>query len=409
MLVKLTVKSILSRKFTSILLIASIALSAFLLIGIQKIKYSAKVSFSSSISNTDLIVGPRSGDIQLLLYTVFRKGQAITNMSWQSLKSIQALKQVAWVVPVSLGDSHRNYPVLATTQDYFKYYKYGKKKSLVFKKGRPFKHYNHVVLGFEVAKKLKYSLNDIIYLSHGIGRAHLKTHRDSPFKVVGILKQTGTPVDKTVHISLQGMTAIHLSPAQRKLLQEKKTIKHESLTPSSVTSCLVGLKSKFHIFSVQKRITNELKEPLMAIIPGVSLARLWSTISTFDRVLFIVTILVTIITYLGLLLSLTMSLQQRQKELQVLRALGAHPSQLFMLLILESIVVCLGGVLAGIGLMSIGGVVLKPYLEEKWGLILSLNTVTLTELYLAGSIIVFGIIISAIPAYLAYYRVKKIV
>ena len=102
-LFKLTTKSIWNRKLTNGLLILSIALSTCLFIGVHKIKLSAKKSFSHSISGTDLIIGARSGDIQLLLYTVFRQGKPIANMSWDSVTNIEKNKNVKWLVPISLG------------------------------------------------------------------------------------------------------------------------------------------------------------------------------------------------------------------------------------------------------------------------------------------------------------------
>ena len=408
MLIQLTLKSILSRKLTTILLILSISLSSLLLIGVQKIKKSAKESFSHSISGTDLIVGPRSGEIQLLLYTVFRKGNAITNMSWESVQHIKTLKKVKWVVPISLGDSHKNYPVLATTQNYFNYYKYGKKQSLIFAAGKPFNNYNHVVIGAEIARKLNYKINDKILLAHGRSQRNLQIHKEIPFKIVGILNQTGTPIDKTLHIPLTGMTAIHLKPAEKKLLQSKHLQPTIDLTPNSVTSCLVGLSSKFHIFNIKQQITNWKAEPLMAILPGAVLAQLWGSISTFDIAFYAISILVTIITFLSLLVSLFMSLQQRQKELQILRSLGAHPSQLFLLLILEATFICIVGVLCGFLLLLIIGNTFKPFLEQKMGLILSLNILSGTEVALGFAIILCGAIISSIPAYLAYQKGKSI-
>lgn len=395
-LFKLTLKSILSRKLTSALLILSIGLSSMLLIGVQKIKQSAKESFSHSISDTDLIVGARSGDIQLLLYTVFRQGQAVANMSWESMTDIQTFSEVKWVVPLSLGDSHRGYPVLGTTLDYFEFYRFGRKQSLSFQKGHAFQTTFDVVLGSEVAKKLKYSLGDNLYLSHGVAKGNLPLHKNTPFQVVGILKATGTPIDKTLHIPIEGITALHIAP--------KKDVLSTDLTPTSVTGCLVGLHSKFSIFSVQRRITTWQKEPLMAIIPGVSLSKLWHSISTIDTAFLVISILVTLIAFIGLLLGLFMSLQHRKKELAILRTMGAHPWHLFVLLILESLIITTSGVLIGLMLMLGLGSILKPFLEEKMGLILSLTTLTPTELYLASSIVFFGLLTSVIPALLAYRK-----
>ena len=392
-LFKLTLKSIVSRKLTTLLLILSIGLSSMLLIGIQKIKKSAKESFSYSISGTDLIIGARSGDIQLLLYTVFRKGTPIANMSWSSVNKIRKFSEIEWLIPVSLGDSHRGYPVVGTSRDYFKHYQYGKKKSLILQEGTPFNHIFSVVLGAEVAKKLGYTLNDRLYLSHGLAKGNLPLHKNTPFHVVGILNPTGTPVDKTVHITLEGMTALHRSKN-----------KVSNLTPQSITGCFVGLKSKFSIFAVQKRVIDWPDEPLMAIIPGVSLSRLWHSVSTIDTAFLMISMLVVMITFIGLLLALFLSLQQRRRELAILRTMGAHPSQLFILLMLESLLITLSGVVLGIVLMVTVGKILTPFLEDKMGLILTLNTLSSTELYLALSIVVFGVVTSFIPALLAYRK-----
>lgn len=408
-LFKLTLKSILNRKLISTLLILSIGLSTMLLIGVQKIKLSAKESFSNSISGTDLIIGTRSGDIQLLLYTVFRQGQPVANISWASVTAIKNFPETAWLVPLSLGDSHRGYPVLATSSDYFKYYRYGKKKQLSFQTGIPFGHTFDIVLGSEVAKKLNYKLNDTIYLSHGVAKGNLPLHKNKPFHIVGILKPTGTPVDKTVHITLEGMTALHVdwvngyapSKATRLSISDLNEI---DLSPHSVTGCLLGLKSKFSIFSVQRRITDWNSEPLMAIIPGVALSRLWSSISMVDTAFLVITILVTIIAFIGLLLALFMSLHQRKKELAILRIMGAHPSQLFLLLTLESLLITVSGVVFGLLLMQFLGIILKPFLEDKLGLILSLNTLSEAEVYLAMGIVVFGLVTSFIPAILSYRK-----
>ena len=334
-LFKLMLRNVLSRKLTSFLLVLSIGLSSMLLIGVQKIKHSARTSFSHSISGTDLIVGARSGNIQLLMYTVFRQGQPIANMSWDSVLDIAEFKAVEWIVPISLGDSHRGHAVLATTTPYFQRYRYGNKQSLSFHVGRPFQHPFEVVLGAAVAKQFNYQINDTIYLSHGIAKKNLPLHQHNKFKIVGILNTTGTPIDKTVHIPLDGMTALHTPHSDsltRSPLTSISPLHSSALTPHSVTSCLVGLKSKTSLFYVQQRITNWANEPLMAIIPGVTLSRLWSNIRTIDTSFFLIIILVTLITFIGLLLTLFMTLNQRKRELAILRAMGAHPYQLAFIL-----------------------------------------------------------------------------
>lgn len=382
-----------------------------LLLGIQKIKHSAKESFSHSISGTDLIVGPRSGDIQLVLYTVFRQGQPVANISWESITDIRTFSEIEWLIPLSLGDSHNGYPVLGTSTDYFKYYRYGQNQPLTLQTGTMFNAPSDVVLGSDIAKKLNYHINDVLYLSHGVAKGHLPLHKNIPFTVVGILKPTGTPVDKTLHIPLEGITALHRNISHENTHDDHNHIhnNHEhtdntntDLTPDSVTACFIGLKSKFSIFSVQTRITNWKNEPLMAIIPGVALSRLWNSMSTINTAFSLITILVTLITFIELLLALILSLQQRKRELSILRTMGAHPSQLCIMLMLESLLITSSGVLLGLCLMTTTGYILHPLLEEKMGLVLSIHTFTPTEVSLALGIIVCGVLTSSIPAFLAY-------
>lgn len=388
---QLALKSLGSRKLVVTLLLLSIGLSTTLLVGVEKIKTSARTSFSSSISGTDLIVGSRSGDLQLLLYTVFRVGKPVATMSWESVQAIAKMPTVDWVIPISLGDSHRGFSVVGTTRTYFDVFEYGKKKSLLFANGHAFSEVSDVVIGAAVAAKLGYTIGDRLYLSHGTGSATM-AHDQHVFSVTGILASTGTPVDHSVHVSLDAITALH---------QPKDT---PILAPKTVTGCFVKLRSKLAIFSVQRTIIDQFNEPLSAIIPGVALTQLWASISTIDQAFFVITILVTLVAFIGLLLALFMSLSQRQRELALLRAMGCHPSQVFILLILEALLITVGGVGFGFGLLLASGTLLSPILEGKLGLSVTLHQIGFGELGWGLLIVLFGSLISTIPAFLAYRK-----
>ncbi|MFT5596932.1 MAG: putative ABC transport system permease protein, partial [Chitinophagales bacterium] len=131
-------KSLTSRRSTAILTIVSIAVSVILLLGVEKIRINAQSSFANTISGTDLIVGARSGSIQLLLYSVFRIGNATNNISWKSYQTIAQKKGIKWTIPISLGDSHRGFRVMGTNKDYFSFYQYGQKRNLKLITGKPF-------------------------------------------------------------------------------------------------------------------------------------------------------------------------------------------------------------------------------------------------------------------------------
>ena len=198
------------RRFGLSFVVLSVALSTFLLLAVERVRHDVRDSFSQSVSGTDLIVGARTGAVQLMLYSVFRIGSATSNIRWSSVQALERNKAVAWVVPISLGDSHRGFPVVATTSAYFEHFRHGDRQALVLAEGQPFSAIFDAVLGAEVAKRLGYRLGERVVLSHGSGEIAGNDHTDKPFKVVGILAPTGTPVDRSVHIGLTGMEAIHL-------------------------------------------------------------------------------------------------------------------------------------------------------------------------------------------------------
>jgi len=144
-LTKLAYKSLLNRRASVLLTLFTIAISVMLLLSIERIRVDAKTSFSNTISGTDLIVGARTGDIQLLLSSVFRIGYANNGVSWQSYQYIAAQRGVKWSIPISLGDSHKGQTVLGTSRDYFTHYRFGKKQTLSFQQGHAFEHLNQVV------------------------------------------------------------------------------------------------------------------------------------------------------------------------------------------------------------------------------------------------------------------------
>ena len=109
-----------------------------LILGVEKVRHDAKRSFANTISGADLIVGARSGSVQLLLYSVFRIGNATNNISWNSYRAIAKRKDVKWSIPISLGDSHRGFRVMGTSRSYFRHYRYGQKRMLKFEGGQPF-------------------------------------------------------------------------------------------------------------------------------------------------------------------------------------------------------------------------------------------------------------------------------
>ena len=253
-LLHLAWKSLLNRRSTALLTMLTVAVSVALLLGVEKTRLHARQSFANTVSGTDLIVGARSGSVQLLLYSVFRIGNATNNISWESYQEITALPGVRWAIPISLGDSHRGYRVVGTTRDYFEHFRYANKRRLEFSAGQVFEETYDAVLGAEVARQLDYQSGDRLILTHGLGADGLAAdHTDKPFTISGILAPTGTPVDRSVHVSLAGIEAIHIN--WNKIETDPTRARSSSdLRPRAITAFMLGLDSRLLAFKLQREI-----------------------------------------------------------------------------------------------------------------------------------------------------------
>src|SRR5580693_5747121 len=160
--VTLAWKSLWNRRATALLTISAIAISVALLLGVQKLRTAARESFANTVSGVDLIVGARSGPLNLLLYSIFRIGDATANVSWKTYRKIAAHPDVAWTIPISLGDSHRGFRVLGTDLDYFAHYRYAGDRGLEFAEGGSWGDLYDAVLGADVASELHYRVGDSI-------------------------------------------------------------------------------------------------------------------------------------------------------------------------------------------------------------------------------------------------------
>jgi putative ABC transport system permease protein len=406
----LALRSAWNRRGTLSLVLLSVALSTFLLLGVERLRGDVRENFSQSVSGTDLIVGARTGAMQLMLYAVFRVGGATNNVRMDSLEAIAKHRAVAWMVPLSLGDSHRGFPVLATSTGYFEHFRYGDRQPLALAQGRAFSGERdglyEVVLGAEVARALGYRIGDRLTLSHGGGEMPGSEHADKPFTVVGMLQRTGTPVDRTLHIGLQAMEAIHLDwvagvPLPGMKLDAEQARQLE-LKPKQVTAALLGLKSRAAVFAVQRAVADFEAEPLMAVLPGVALDELWDVVGAGERALLALSAMVAVVSLAGLVAVVLAGLNERRRELSVLRAVGAAPRHVLLMLAAEGAVITLCGALLGVAAVGLAIALAAPWLQAQYGIGLTLSPPDAAQWGLLGAVLAAGFLASLVPGWRAY-------
>lgn len=408
-LFRLSLASLLSRKSNALLTIFAIAISVMLLLGVERVSQQTRAGFANTISGTDLIVGARSGSVNLLLYSVFHIGNPTANVSWQTYEHFANHPQVEWSVPIALGDSVRGFPVVATEPHYFDYFRYARQQSLAFADGQAFAR-EEAVLGAQVARQLGLNVGSELIVAHGTGSVSFHEHDDHPLIISGILERTGTPVDQAIFIGLRDLDIMHGGHGHDHEHDHDHEHGHDHEAESGsvqppipgISAFLVGLQSRPRAVFMQREINTYRDEPLTAIMPGSTLQELWRTLSGFETALSIVSGFVLLTGLIGMLATLLASLRERRREMAVLRAIGAGPKTIFSLLVSEAVFLTAIGIAVGVALLYGLILALAPWIQSSFGIVVELGTISPEEWQRMGIVLAASFVISCIPAWRAY-------
>ncbi|NRA64751.1 MAG: ABC transporter permease [Pseudobacteriovorax sp.] len=457
---KIIYKSLMNRWFTALLTVLSIGLSVSLLLAVENMRKGTKEGFTQTIASTDLIVGAKGSPLNLLLYTIFHMGSPTENISWESYQTFANGKDIDWTIPLAMGDSHKSFRVIGTDNNLFEHYKFGRQQSLTMKSGSFDLSTQKVVLGSTVAKTLGYKVGDEIIIAHGTGGGvSFHYHDDKPFSVSGMMAPTGTPLDKSLFISLESMTALHADDDHdhdhgghadasenehdheghdhgdehegheqegqdhgdeheghdheghdhgdeheghdHEGHEHDDHSAHEDMEKPELAAFLLKTKSRVGALPLQREINDFEDEPLSAGIPGIILSDLWKGLSYVESTLTGISVLVIVIGLLGMLITLYNSLNERKREIAIFRSIGASPLYIFTLLISEAGILSLMGAVTGLLLSNGVSILVADYLRENFSVYLSLG-VSITDLAIVGLTVCLGLLLGAIPAMRAY-------
>ena len=460
----LALRSLRNRGLTTVLTIASIALSVSLLVGVETVRRGIRESFAGTIRGTDLIVGARGGSQQLLLSSIFGLGSPAGTFTWETYERWAAHPAVKWTIPISLGDSYYGYRVVGTTAAFFEHYHYRNDGRVVAASGHVPASDRDVAVGSEVAKRLKLSLGDSIALTHGMRGTGIMDHEQHPFVVTGILAPTFTPIDRSLFTTLEGIAAMHegwqngvppmsqmampgaeppaampgaVQPAMPGAAPPPPPPPQDTASVSAMarddivaadqgdsvqapdsnavvnadahaghdhalTAFLLGTKNRFESLRLQREMNTDTDEPLTAVLPAVALTELWHTIGYAEDGARIITGAVLLVGLLGMLVALYSTLQERRREMAILRSLGAGPWRIASLLVLESGLLSVLGAVTGLalvyGLLAVG----QGLAERHFGVYIPITAPGKVEwLYLLG-VVVAGLLVGLVPAWRAY-------
>ncbi len=392
-------RSLANRRLATVLTITSIALSVSLLVGVETVRRGIRESFAGTIRHTDLIVGARGGPQQLLLSSIFGLGSPAGAVSWATYQRWQAHPAVKWTIPISLGDSYYGYRLVGTTPAFFEHYQFRDDGTIHVAQGRLISTDHDIDIGSEVAERLHLRLDTAIAMTHGLRGEGITEHTGHPFTIVGILAPTFTPVDRSLFITLDGIEAMHVG---FEVPQDQDEKDRAAAGAHSITAFLLGTKNRFESLRLQREMNTDLQEPLTAILPAVALTELWHTIGYAEDGARIITSAVLVVGLLGMIVALYSTLEERRREMAILRSLGAGPRRIAALLVVESGILSVIGAAIGLGLAYVLMFVGRSLAEQHFGISIPITPPETLEWTYLAAVVVAGLLVGLLPAWRAY-------
>jgi putative ABC transport system permease protein len=391
-LLRLATASLIARRRTTGLMLLALTLSCALLFGVEKLRSELRTSAYAAVGTVDLIVGARTAPEQLLLATVFHYGALSTPLPRAVETRLASHPAVRFALPLSLGDSVAGLPVVGTVPAYFAQLGPAPEVPVAFEAGRPFEGDEEVVLGAEATRRLGKDLGDTLTLSHGLGAQSFLEHGNHPLRVVGILAPTGTPLDQRVLVSLEALHAAHEGVASGAPEEE------------NISALLLGLAPRAAALGLAAQLNRSEDPPLTAALPALTLAGLLRWLGAGEAVLQVLSIFVMVVALAGMLAMMLASLEQRRREMAVLRALGAGFGTLLALLLSEALILTFLAICLGLGLVHGGLALAASTLQGATGLALQDLSPTAGEGLLALGALALAALAGLLPAWLAARR-----
>ncbi|WP_226925757.1 FtsX-like permease family protein [Meridianimarinicoccus sp. MJW13] len=437
-MLRFSLRSLWNRRFVAGLTVLAIGLSVALILGVERLRDGARDSFANSASGIDLIVAPRGNSVQILMATVFGVGGTGTGMTWDSFEWLEDRPEVAWAVPIQMGDNHRGYPVIGTDASYFEHFRHSGGKPLSLAAGSFYTGdaADAAVIGAEVAARLGYAPGAVIVNAHGSGEVSFDLHDDAPFTISGVLAPTGTAVDRMVFVTLEGFDTLHaqedapladpLDPAAMPADDHGEDGAHDDHDahdahddhedhgdhegteaghghePDRINAVYVGLIDRTNVLGLQRAVNERPSDALSAVLPAVALAELWGITGTAERAMRLMAWAVALAGMIGMVVMLSATLDTRRREFAILRSVGATPGRIFALIVTEAAVLTAAGLVLGLVLLTVATFVTDPILSARFGLRLGLNVFGARELTTLFLIFCAGLLASLVPAVRVY-------
>ena len=383
-------RSLRQHALSTVVTAASVALAGGLLMSVWVVKQQSQATFTGVNAGFDAVLGARGSKLQLVLNAIFHLEASPGNLAWQDYLDIQNNPSVELAVPLAVGDNYRGYRLVGTTPDLFTKAEYAPGKHFELKPGGDWidPERREAVVGDFVARKMDLKVGDQFHPFHGLVFDEKNQHAEA-YVVVGVLKPSNTPADRVIWIPLAGI---------------QRMSGHDPDAATDVSAVLVKLKagSAMAGFQLDMMYNKQGNKLTFAWPIGAVMAELFSKIGWFDRVLTLVSYLVALVAAGSILASIYNSMNERRRELAIMRALGARRATVFTAIVLESATIAALGVAAGFAIYAVLMYVVAGIMRSQTGVVLEPLKFNPVMLWSPAMFIALGALAGIVPALKAY-------
>ncbi len=411
-------RSLTSRLFSTVTTVATVAVAVALMLVLLTMREAGKKAFERGSGDMHFLVSADASPLVSVLNGIFYANPPRRPLTWERYQQLQRAFPWTYAIPTQLGDSYLGLPVMATSTEFFTRFQPNPGEPWSFASGRAFEKSFEVVVGSSAAASSGLNIGDVVYLTHGIAQSRqlgdasaneaLHVHRDFAYTIVGILAPTGGSHDRALFTDVASTWIIHAHDVRKKADPAITTTTEADLTDSDRKITGVYLKliappgssipTNFQqVFDMLRRDSS-----ITVAQPGQEIATLFKIVSNIDRLFIAVAAVVMLSSGISIMLALYNSMEQRRRQIAVLRVLGASRGRVFGLIAAESIIIGLVGALAGTVLSIAGGFIAASALRDRLGLVIEpdLNPRSIVAVLLAS--IVLAALAGVIPALVAY-------
>jgi putative ABC transport system permease protein len=326
-------KSLRQHLVSTVISVMAIALAGGLLMAVWVVKDESGRTFTGVTGGFDAVLGPRSSKLQLVLNSIFHLEESPGNLKAEDVAAIAANPNVELALPIAVGDNYRAWRLVGTTLDLFERVEYSPgQKFRIQPGGRPFRPDHHeAVVGAFAAAQLGLKVGDAFHPFHGLIFDESQQHAED-YTVTGIFMPSGTPADRVIWIPLEGLQTM---------------TGHNAKFATDVSAVLIKLRDEAAGFQMDMMYNKRGNRLTLAWPIGATLAKLFDKIAWVDKVLTLVAYLVVVVATASILASIYNSLNERRREIAILRALGARRSTVFASIVVEAAAIAALGMVLG--------------------------------------------------------------